>query len=156
MVHRIGIIVITILILLTVCYIFFNSLQTGVDSVERSKGISDTVQSVIDPDNTIEPTDFHRSVRKMAHFMEFFGLGAVLYLLTVIVSRKLVGVFTFCPLFLALAIAVTDEYIQSFTERTSSAKDILIDFGGALCGMTLILIGAVIYKKIEEKSRGKA
>ena len=43
-------------------------------------------------------------------------------------------------LFFALLCAVADEFLQSFTGRTSSVRDVLIDFGGALCGMLLTML----------------
>ena len=43
-------------------------------------------------------------------------------------------------LFYVLAVAVTDEFIQIFTGRTSSVKDILIDFFGALLGIGVIYL----------------
>ena len=43
-------------------------------------------------------------------------------------------------LFFALLCAVADEFLQSFTGRTSSVRDVLIDFGGAVSGLLLSML----------------
>ena len=49
-------------------------------------------------------------------------------------------------LFLLLAVAVIDEYIQSFTGRISSVKDILIDFGGGVTGLGLVSLAVLFHR----------
>lgn len=53
-----------------------------------------------------------------------FARGALMYSIYNVFRRYPV----FIALFILLSTAVIDEYIQSFTGRTSSVKDILIDF----------------------------
>lgn len=42
--------------------------------------------------------------------------------------------YSFASLFLSLAVAVTNEFIRSFLDKTSLASDILMDFHGAIIG----------------------
>lgn len=77
-------------------------------------------------------------VRKGAHLFEFCLLGiAVMHTVFVVgerFGRNVVGYGFFC----VLMIAVIDEYIQSFSDRTSSVGDILIDFAGACVGFLFV------------------
>ena len=41
---------------------------------------------------------------------------------------------------IGLIIVASDEIIQSFTGRTSSITDVLIDFAGVVIGMTLVCL----------------
>ena len=54
----------------------------------------------------------------------------------------------FMILFCLLSTAVVDEFIQSFTGRTSNVKDILIDFSGAVVGVLLAVCIAAVVRRI--------
>ncbi len=141
-----------VLVCMTVVFIFSNSLRNGEESNRQSGFVTELLQRILDPNGTIEEDIFHYYVRKGAHFTEFSLLGFSLWLLMLSLRDK-IGLF--CPgamLFAALATAVTDEFIQSFTGRTSSVTDVLIDFSGALTGFVLPLILSAIIKQIKEKN----
>ncbi|HEX2985646.1 MAG TPA: VanZ family protein [Caproiciproducens sp.] len=77
------------------------------------------------------------SVRKLAHFTEYFIFGMIMTIMFRVCSIDIKENFFFL-LFLFLAIPVTDEYIQTFYPgRNSSALDIIIDFAGCAAGMGL-------------------
>lgn len=140
-----------IVVCLVVCFIFANSLLNGEDSNQRSGMIAGLLRSIFDPEGAIDEETFHYFVRKGAHFSEFALLGFSLWLLMQSIRSKY---YRSCPgsmLFAALAVAVTDEFIQSFTGRTSSVTDVLIDFGGALTGFTLPLLAFAVIKQISKK-----
>lgn len=85
--------------------------------------------------------------RKFAHGFEFGVLAILLYLffntLSVIYREKIIY-----TLFLVLLAAVTDEFIQLFiTLRTSSVKDVLIDFFGGIIGVIIISFTIKIINK---------
>ena len=142
----------SVVTVLVVCFIFSNSLLDGESSNRHSGIVMELLRSILDPEHTIAEETFHHFVRKGAHFSEFALLGLSLWLLVGSIHGKF-GVS--CPgvmLFSALAVAVTDEFIQSFTGRTSSVTDVLIDFGGALTAFGLLSILRVISRKrIKEK-----
>jgi len=52
-------------------------------------------------------------------------------------------------LFGTLLAAVTDEFIQSFTGRGSSVRDVVLDFCGALTGMLLTFLLAELIRSLK-------
>ena len=136
-----------VLVCLAVCFIFSNSLKDGEESNRQSGIVMELLRNIFDPTGAMEEDTFHYFVRKGAHFTEFALLGFSLWLLMLSLRDKF-GIF--CPgvmLFAALATAVTDEFIQSFTGRTSSVTDVLIDFSGALTAFLMLSLFRVILRK---------
>ena len=95
-------------------------------------------------------------VRKGAHLAEFFLLGFLVMYAVAEVKKKLPSMVGF-GYFYVLLVAVTDEFIQSFSDRTSSVKDVLIDFTGAFIGfVAFMFIGYCVSKfnaQIHNKSK---
>jgi len=150
--QTVKVILSAVLVLITVCFIFSNSLLDGKESNRQSGFVMELLRSIFDPTGSIEEDTFHYFVRKGAHFTEFALLGFSLWLLMLSIRDKF-GVL--CPgvmLFSALATAVTDEFIQRFTGRTSSVTDVLIDFGGALAGFALLWVLHILRKQTKEKN----
>ena len=86
----------------------------------------------------------HKFVRKAAHFIEFAALGGCIGLFTDGVTRRFWQSWAvFMPLFVILLTGVVDEFIQSFSDRTSMVKDVLLDFSGGLFG--LLCAGMLLY-----------
>lgn len=145
--------------LLCICitvFIFYNSSHDIYSSKEQSKRISEAIQSILDPKQTIPAESFHFIVRKAAHMIEFAVLG---FLCTEYVclfsdhNRQSRSTTLFEPLFIVLFIAVIDEYIQSFLDRTSSVSDILLDFLGGIMGITAVCIIKFIYNRSKNKEK---
>jgi VanZ family protein len=128
-----------------VVFIFSNSLEDGKESHISSGRFVRLLKPILDPHDRISPTDFSYFVRKLAHFTEFFWLGMAL-------CGVIRGVYRPCAdgrtdslshppiaaaVLFALITAVTDEWIQSYTGRTSSVRDVILDFCGAVCGLLL-------------------
>ncbi len=135
-----------------VCFIFSNSTQGAEVSNSRSGIFSGILRAILDPQYTIAEEVFHHYVRKAAHFTEFALLGASLWLLMRSIQHRF---SVFCPgamLFAALATAVADEFIQSFGDRTSSVRDVLIDFCGAATAFAGLAVLYAICKKKEKKN----
>lgn len=122
-------------VLVTLAFIFRNSLQNGEQSNAWSSRIAALLQQIFDPGGRLTEVEFHKLIRKLAHFSEFCLLGCSLCWLIGELPDALRRLSVCNPLFLTLACAVTDEFIQSFTGRTSSVRDVLIDFAGALLGI---------------------
>jgi len=139
-------------ILIAVCVtagvIFGNSLLNSETSNGISKIIAETIQAVLDPNGQLDAVQFHVFIRKAAHFTEFVALGVSLFFL---IRHKLAKHSECCRiltvLLLAFGIAGADELIQRFTGRTSLMKDVMIDFSGAVTGMTLMLMWEYRRKK---------
>jgi len=137
----------------TILFIWSNSFVVGKASNIESQKVADVIQPIVDPKQEIHKESFMDFIRKCAHFTEFMVLGAELILLKL--SSKKPQIFT--ATFLALSVAVIDEFIQSFSDRTDSVSDILLDFGGAVFGMAVCVgiyfIILFILKKLDrEKS----
>ena len=136
-------------------FIFLNSMN-GYDT---SHSASKALLQFLLPSGHAAGETLTLLVRKAAHVIEYAALGCVVMLLTLWIrddfGKRGYGVACFA----VLAIAVVDEHIQSFSDRTSSTGDILLDFGGALIGFAVA--GLIVYvhhcvKRKREKTDGGA
>ena len=87
-------------------------------------------------------TYFHGYIRKFAHFVEYAVLGMLAFraFRTFFVGASRATLFAFV---LAAAVAILDEYQQSFNpQRTSSPYDVLIDLAGALTTLIVLALFA--------------
>ena len=132
----------TALFLLVAVFVFSNSFRSGEESQAQSAPLVDLAESIFDPNDVIPTEDFNFIVRKAAHIAEFSLIGLTLGGLMCCIHRLLGRWHIAAMLFIGLATGVLDEFIQSFTGRTSSLSDVLIDFAGVILGMGLAaLIG---------------
>jgi VanZ family protein len=77
------------------------------------------------------PYVLHIAIRKLAHVVVYAILGT----LTLNAARASLTRAATMVMTIALAVAVTDEWIQSFSPaRTGSFRDVLLDLGGAALG----------------------
>ena len=130
--------------------IFFNSFK---DIVASNKA-SDVVVDVIVSDQSNEEIDYLKLiVRKTAHLVEYAALGVVVMLYVKFIEKERQKKFYGAALFYTLLVAVVDEHIQSFSNRTSSTGDILLDFLGVLIGFTLVLAIHFIYVKLKKRKK---
>lgn len=142
---NICIVVFTVISLLITSYIFYNSFQKIDESLERSDKVVEKVQPVVDPDEKIEKEDFSKYTRKAAHIIEFAALGISIGIVFACIYAKTKRLFISLPLLLSMSVGVADEFIQSFSDRTSCLKDVLIDFSGACGGLLLVVIAILVY-----------
>lgn len=149
--RKISTAVLVIIILVTLTFIWGNSLK----SIPESSALSGKALNVVGPFLEIfvgagKVTD--HLVRKIAHFVEYFILGLELSLL--MMARRdvcLQGVIN-C-LSAGLAAAVTDESIQIISARGSQVIDVLLDFCGVLSGVAITLL---VYSLTKPGSRRKS
>lgn len=90
----------------------------------------------------------HVLVRKAAHLFEYALLGGGLFFYFRYQKYTTIDQWIY-SLFIVLLFATTDEYIQSFVGRTSSVRDVLLDFTGGIIGIGLVLF---LSKQIKEKN----
>ena len=84
-------------------------------------------------------------IRKLAHFTEFTALGILLSIDTVLFLKNMKQ-YVWIPLFIGLLVALIDETIQLFpVGRSSSVKDVWLDFSGVIFGTILLLVSKQIY-----------
>ena len=127
--------VLTVLIVLTLIFIFRNS----TDSKEESSALSLYVKELVGPILVGKGNVTEHLVRKLAHFTEFFALGTEFSFL--IINEKQVAPAGISLILLAgLVSALSDETIQLFFDRGSSVMDVWLDFAGYCSAVALILL----------------
>ena len=124
-----------LLLILFAGFIFFNSSLPGETSYKASGMLAHWLDSFYSAIGDPMPVArLEARLRKLAHFAEFAML-AVIMVNTFIAWRVSNRVASGYMLFLGLAIAVADEYIQlSVPGRTGKIEDIILDF----CGVFII------------------
>lgn len=147
------------LILFTMGFIFVNSALPENQSNSISDSTAQTIEAIVSDDGKNETTPFFEyfsdNIRKAAHAIEFFALGAELCLLLVL-QRKVTPqrVVHLCSWLLATA--VLDESIQMLSDRNARVSDILLDMGGGLLAVALaLLLYALVKCCMAHKTRKK-
>ena len=140
-------IILGLLVLLTLAFIWGNSLLPRTESQEISRGLLAELCAALEHVGMhLDPRNDHW-LRKLAHFGEFGLLGTELGLLLCLNRRQSVQGFVNCA-FAGLAVAVTDEALQLISNRGSQVQDILLDFAGFLTGLLLCgLLCGIIGRK---------
>lgn len=122
--------------------IFYLSDQVASDSSQLSSGITEFVVNSVNqivPKVNLELEQMSFFVRKAAHFIAYFILGALL--LHAFWRSGLVGARGVTLSFLvAVLYAISDEVHQLFVPgRSGEVRDVLIDSVGALTGIVVCL-----------------
>lgn len=138
-----------LLVISVIAFIWTNSF---LDSSQSHK-ISDIILKWLFPNGTGGGANGSFLIRKAAHFIEYAALGSSVGIVAVFMKNNFGKVFVGLSLFLILSVAVIDEFIQSFSDRTSLVADILLDFGGAVVGLlvTIAIVRVVKYIKSRKK-----
>jgi len=124
-----------ILVVLTLCFIWGNSLMPASISGVFSERIKELINLFLSGVGSRETLAGDRVLRKVAHASEFGLLGMELSFLFRNVLKERLTAVTFS----GLAVAVIDETIQLFSAgRSSQLKDVWIDFAGFLLGVLMI------------------
>ena len=136
-----------ILTILSMAFIFYNSIQGPAESEERSLAIVEQVKPFLDAEDRLTEKAFNDMVRAMAHLAEFamlgFSLGGLFASAREWSFKKLVG----RVLAIALLVAVADEILQYFTGRYSDVKDVALDVLGGIIGVVIVKVGIHIIRK---------
>lgn len=144
------IIILSILIALTLAFIWGNSMRGGTKSTAQSESTYSSLQGVLDfifGKGGIT----HLQFRKLAHFGEFFVLGIEINLLYIAIKRyKLKRIYE--VLGIGLLVGIIDELIQFTTDRAPSIIDAIIDFGGIVVATGIIMLITLIINKKKNKT----
>lgn len=89
----------------------------------------------------------HVLIRKAAHLFEYALLGGGLFFYFRYQKYTTIDQWIY-SLFIVLLFATTDEYIQSFVGRTSSVRDVILDFIGGIAGISSMML---LSKRIRKK-----
>ncbi len=138
-----------ILSLITLVFIFSNSAKTAAESSAASRGIVDSLLSLLSlPAEKSELLTY--IVRKLAHVCEF-ALLAFLYFNTAD-TASLPSPFLTAAYF-ALLSAIGDEFIQLYSPgRSSEVTDVMIDAAGTLLGLCF----ACLIRRIRRQHASKS
>ena len=139
--------------LLTLCFIYGQSMLPGKESGALSGFIATNIKSILDPLDIWEPERFHYLIRKLAHFTEYALLGFFFGRFTGVLGKCNGRRYVSMPLLVVLSVSVSDEFLQSFSARGSSVSDVVIDFSGALTG--LLLASLIDYFSLKRSDRNE-
>ena len=128
-----------LMLIVTLCFIWGNSMVGKEDSASLSQGITAWLNGIGIPVT-------HYFVRKAAHFCEFGLLGCELMLLLGLGSGASPQSISNAA-FAALLSAVADETIQIFSGRGSQVQDVVLDFSGALTGILFVSLALKLIRK---------
>lgn len=148
----------TIISILWVAFIFFNSTRNAGQSSEASGFVVNSVNYLLSIVNiSIKADTLSFLIRKGAHFFEYFMLAIFSYnaLKTFYIckTKKIlynkVNIFTYLVvLVICFLVASTDEFIQGFIPgRSRAGLDVMIDVLGSL--MALAIVALINIKKIK-------
>lgn len=155
--HKIAVIICGIIIVLTVSFIWNNSRQPTDESKQASAVVAEKLQQIIPEDDAEEEhsflSDLNMNIRKAAHAIEFFVLGAELAIFSFIVRKRCKPQYLWNILSAALTIAVADESIQILSGRGPKVQDVLLDFGGAFTGILLIFLIYLVVRLFKKRRR---
>lgn len=144
-------IVLLILIILTVLFIWSNSLRGRDDSSLQSGRVREFCQRILDTLG-ISLTLTNHLVRKLAHFLEFFLLGIELTVYGI--HRRALTRRDVTDILLSLSgVAFLDETLQIFSARGPAIADVWLDISG---GVTAMLFTFAFYYLVSVcRRRGK-
>lgn len=132
----------TLFVLWTIVFIFRNSLESGVLSSARSQAVTAAVNQHLGRVG-LSPLS-NALVRKLAHFGEYLLLGFGYTLCLRVYTRRYIRHISW-PLLLGLLVANVDETLQCYVAgRSSSLRDVWIDFAGCGCGVVAALCALVL------------
>lgn len=141
-------------LILWLSFVFGNSTLSKQESAEVSSSFMEAIEVVLRPIVewvTGESASYdllHKIVRKGAHLVEFAALS---FILTVLL-RLFCGTWKTHAigyvLFISLLFGVADEFLQSFTGRGTSVRDVMLDFVGALIGVGIGIVIIELFEKI--------
>lgn len=127
---KIAVIVLVICTLLTLAFIFGNSLESREESSAKSEGLLAFLTEVFGFDFLNNNT-----LRKIAHLAEFSLLGFLVEeLFLLILVKNIKGLSLVFTALFGLATALSDETVQLYTDRGSRVTDAWLDFSGILLG----------------------
>lgn len=151
-INKILNIALVILIVLTLTFIYTRSMKAPETSQEESDKVGEIVGEIVPPET--KPGAFIQlNLRKLAHFIEFFVLGAEISLYAVFFIKNL-GISVLCyPI--GMILAFFDETIQIFSKRGPQISDVWLDFLGYSISMTLVYLTYLLVVRISRKSHAE-
>lgn len=148
-------------LVLILCFVYGNSMLSKQESAEVSSSVMDAMEGILRPivefvtGGPVDDTLLHKVVRKGAHFAEFAALSALLTVLLHLIFGTWRTHAMGYVLFLSLLFGVLDEFLQSFTGRGTSVRDVMLDLCGALLGIACVITLIEIIKRLRRHQKSK-
>lgn len=143
--RRIGAVICVAAIIFLMAYIWHFSIESISDSDARSKAVLEIIKPFLEFFIGKGKVTNHL-IRKLAHFTEFFMLGAAVGAFIDFIQRRRPKAIIIGLLF-GVIVASLDETIQLFTNRGSQISDVILDSSGYAVGfLVLILLGWCVAK----------
>ena len=139
-----------VLIGLTLCFIWGNSLMPASISGAISAHLKDAINLLLGDAGSSQSLSGDGLLRKLAHASEFAVLGAELTLLLRVQFKRGLPFL----LLTGLSTALVDETIQLFSDgRSAQIKDVWIDLGGFIVGCLVTAAIAALYARHRPQKR---
>ncbi len=141
-------IILFVLTVLTVLFIWGQSMLPAARSTNESKTVTETIVKPVQEAITGNRTITDNVVRKWAHAIEYAVLGIEL---TLLISGRQKLWLTLSRVFsYGTGIALLDETIQIFSGRGPKVQDVWIDALGLTIGMTVTTVILVIIRAVKQ------
>lgn len=132
--------------ILVTSFIFYNSFQDAETSSDTSMQVLNNISGFFEKIG-LEFKMEEVTLRKIAHFTEFFVLGVFLMLTFEAFYEKVLQIAIY-PVFFGLFIPVMDEAIQLKSDgRVATIEDVLLDFSGSITGICCVCLGIYLYNR---------
>lgn len=146
-------ILVTFILIMTVCFIFGNSQEVGTVSSDRSSQVLETYNQYR---LWFMPELTNHIIRKLAHFCEYMLLGFVGMIWLDLFTKHYIKHISW-PILFCVLVAMQDETLQKFVSgRSSQVTDVWIDTFGSITGvgigLVLILTVYEIHKYIKQRT----
>ena len=143
--------ILTLLIILTLGFIFLQSTLPPEVAAKESEFASDIVSDIL-PSDSVAEQYAENNMDKIAHVSEFgiLGLFVSIYVCAFSLKPFWCGILSFAFNFIT---AVIDETIQKFSGRMPDIKDVMLDMLGFLC--VSIAVYFVYFAFVKSKKKGK-
>ena len=142
--------VLSVLLVLTLAFIWGNSLLSREESAEVSGNVMELFGDLFELLG-LNTEDDHW-LRKTTHFVEFGVLGCELALLFFLNRGRRISSAALAGS-AALASALVDEGLQIISHRAPELRDVALDFTGAAFGMMLISL-LLMFNQREKQNHG--
>ena len=153
-VEKAVLIILLVSVLITIIFIFSNSLKSPEESTADSDLVGDIIATIIPPETDLGKLVLEY-IRKIAHFSEYGLLGIEIALIIALYLKRWWR-FALISLPSAITLAVIDESLQYISKRGPEISDVWIDFGGfvffSLITYAAVILARVIIKHIKMKS----
>lgn len=145
------------LIVLTIAFIWSNSMRSRAESEAQSSAVKEVVEDILTCGGSKPASAGDEwilgNIRKLAHFAEHFVLSVFLSTYALIFIRTIRAKVII--VLLSVPVAAIDETIQIFSNRGAALSDVLLDISGAALGFAVTFSSVLLVRKLKRKRAGR-